>query len=145
MIPSAVLRYGLIGLSMLTAGLALTVWLLYGQVGDARSAAGLAKERVQELATTVTGFRLVLDDLVQRQQTTNSTLAARADEDMRMQTQLSVLRGDLNKVMKDDPNASAWGASAVPDALIDRVWGAGLGGAKRAPNNSGGATSIVDR
>lgn len=110
-------------------------WLLWGQVSDARKRAETAETRVTELAGKLIGFQAVIDELGRRQSETEATVAARMAEDSDMQRQLSVLRTDLNGVMKDDPQSSAWADMLIPDALINRMWG--------SPRNTGAAKDIT--
>ena len=129
---------------LVIAALAGLSWLLWGQVSDARKRAETAEARVTELAGKLTGFQTVIDEMGRRQSETEATVAARMAEDNDMQRQLSTLRIDLNEVMKNDPQSSAWADMPIPDALIGRLWGSPRN-AGAAEDHAGNAAGGADR
>jgi len=119
-------------------------WLLWGQVSDARKRAETAESRVTELAGKLTGFQSAIDEISRRQSETEATVAARMAEDSDMQRQLSALRTDLNEVISNDPQSSAWADMPIPDALIGRMWGS-ANNSRSAKDSAGAPPGGADR
>ncbi|NYT68826.1 hypothetical protein [Pusillimonas noertemannii] len=130
---------------LVIAALAGLSWLLWGQVSDARKRAETAETRVTELAGKLTGFQKAIDEMSRRQSETEATVAARMAEDNDMQRQLSALRIDLNEVMNNDPQSSAWADMPIPDALIGRLWGNPHHSTGAAEDRAGDAAGGADR
>src|SRR5574341_678885 len=89
-------------------------YVMWGQVQDARAAQKEAQARLLELGKQ-------LSDLQARQSQTDATLATRRKQEANFLGQLSRLRSDLERVIEDDPEASAWGADCVPAAVAERL------------------------
>ena len=110
-------------LALLVVGFGAGLWLMWGQVEDARARATAANAQALELGSRLEGFAKTLDDLQARQHQTDESLATRAQQDTTMQAQLSQLRADLKEVMTSDPESKEWGAVPVPGAVAERLWG----------------------
>jgi uncharacterized protein HemX len=126
-------------LALLVAGFGAGLWLMWGQVGDARARAAAAKDQVLELRGVVDGYAKVIEQVQQRQQQTDESLATRAVQDTTMQAQLSQLRADLKEVMTSDPESKEWGAQPVPGAVAERLWGPAKPAAGGAADRAGAA------
>lgn len=120
--PALSARFGF-WLALLVAGFGAGLWLMWGQVEDARARAAAANAQALELGSRLEGYAKTLEQLQQRQQQTDESLATRAQQDTTMQAQLSQLRADLKEVMTSDPEAKEWGAVPVPGAVAERLWG----------------------
>lgn len=101
-------------LALVAAGAAAGMWFMWGQVHDARQTAQAAQLRADELGKQ-------LDELAKRQALTDATLATRRRHSNDLQTQLAGLRSDLEKVIRDDPQSSAWADECLPSAIADRM------------------------
>lgn len=126
--------------ALLVAGFGAGMWLMWGQVSDARDRAATANAQALELGSRLEGYAKTLEDMQTRQQLTDASLATRAEQDNEMQSQLFRLRADLREVIESDPVSQAWGSVPVPDAVANRLWGAPSAAAVGAGNRAGAAT-----
>lgn len=87
---------------------------MYGQVEDARKRAEEAEQKAIDLGK-------LLEEIEARQELTDASLATHRRQSDALKAQQLKLRSDLEKVMRDDPQSSAWAADCVPDAVADRM------------------------
>lgn len=103
------------------AGVGLGGYLMLGQVHDARAVAEAAKKDAKEASDRAEELGKSLDSVLARQAQTDASLAARKRQGDDLQAQLKGLHSDLDRVLKDDPKASVWGADCVPDAVAAKL------------------------
>lgn len=108
-------------LALFAAGVCVGGYIMHGQVMDARAAAEAAKKDAKEASDKAEELGKSLDSVLARQAQTDASLAARKRQEAALQAQLKGLHSDLDRVLKDDPNSSVWGAGCVPDAIASRL------------------------
>jgi len=108
-------------LALFAAGVGVGGYLMLGQVQDARSAADAAKKEAKEAYDKADELGKSLASVLARQAQTDASLAVRKRQEAALQAQLKGLHSDLDRVLKDDPNSSVWGAGCVPDAVASRL------------------------
>lgn len=108
-------------LALFAAGAGLGGYLMLGQVQDARAVAEAAKKDAKEASDRAEELGKSLASVLARQAQTDASLAARKRQEAALQAQLKGLHSDLDRVLKDDPNSSVWGADCVPDAIASRL------------------------
>lgn len=108
-------------LALFAAGVGVGGYLMLGQVQGARAAAEAAKKDAKEASDKAEELGKSLDSVLARQAQTDASLAARKRQEAALQAQLKGLHSDLDRVLKDDPNSSVWGADCVPSAVADRL------------------------
>jgi len=108
-------------LALFAAGVGVGGYIMHGQVKDAREAAEAAKKDAKEASDKADELGKSLASVLARQAQTDASLAARKRQEAALQAQLKGLHSDLDRVLKDDPNAAVWGADCVPAAIATRL------------------------
>lgn len=111
---AAILKYKTVIAGVLIVVMALTIWLLWGQVGYARDAARASKEQVTALQTKI-------DALAADQKRTSDILTARLVADRILQEKLAFMQKDLNEVITNDKESADWAAARLPGAILKRL------------------------
>lgn len=127
-------------LALMVAGFGAGLWLMWGQVSDARASAAAANAQALELGSRLEGYAKTLTELQEKQRQTDETIAARSEQDTQMITQLSRLRADLKGVIDSDPTSKEWGAVPVPGPVADRLWGPAKPASGGAPDRARATT-----
>lgn len=96
---------------ILIAGFGSGIYVMWGQVQDARAAAQAAAEKADTLGKQ-------LEDLAKRQAASDALLAVRKRKDNELSQQLIKLRSDLDGALTDEPT---WAAGCIPGAVADRL------------------------
>lgn len=97
--------------AILIIGFGSGIYVMWGQVQDARTTAKEAKDKAVELGKS-------LEDLAKRQAASDALLAVRKRKDNELSQQLIKLRSDLDGALTDEPK---WAADCIPGAVADRL------------------------
>lgn len=97
--------------AILIIGFGAGIYVMWGQVQDARTTAREAKDKAVELGKS-------LEDLAKRQAASDALLAVRKRKDNELSQQLIKLRSDLDGALTDEPK---WAADCIPGAVADRL------------------------
>lgn len=122
-------------IALLVVGFGAGLWLMWGQVEDARARASAANAQALELGSRLEGYAKTLEQMQERQQQTDASIAARAEQDNQMRSQLSQLRADMREVISSDPESKEWGAVPLPGPVAERLWGPAKPAAGRAADS----------
>ena len=109
--------------ALIVAGFSAGLWLMWGQVTDARANAAAANSKADEAAIRVDGWIKTVDDIKERQRQMDEVIATRSEQDNKMQAQLYQLRADLKGVYESDPISKAWATEPIPSFVAERLWG----------------------
>lgn len=97
--------------AILVIGFGSGIYVMWGQVQDARAVAQAASEQAETLGKQ-------LEDLAKRQAASDALLAVRKRKDNELSQQLIKLRSDLDGALTDEPK---WAADCIPGAVADRL------------------------
>lgn len=97
--------------AILVIGFGSGIYVMWGQVQDARSLAKEANQKAVDLGKS-------LEDLAKRQAASDALLAARKRKDNDLDRQLIKLRSDLDGALNDEPT---WSSDCIPGAVADKL------------------------
>lgn len=109
--PTVIGWKGALLAGLLLAGFGTGIYVMWGQVQDARALAKEASDRADSLGKQLT-------DLAKRQADTDALLAVRKQKDNELSAQLTKLRSDLNGALNDEPK---WASDCIPGTIADRL------------------------
>lgn len=97
--------------AVLIMGFGSGIYVMWGQVQDARAVAQAASEQAAALGKQ-------LEDLAKRQAASDALLVVRKRKDNELSQQLTKLRSDLDGALTSEPK---WAADCIPGAVADRL------------------------
>lgn len=97
--------------TILVIGFGSGIYVMWGQVQDARTVAKEANQKATDLGKQ-------LEDLAKRQAASDALLAVRKRKDNELSQQLIKLRSDLDGALTNEPQ---WASDCIPGAVADRL------------------------